>query len=107
MTWIISRIARAGLRRLIPSSAKPEIPAPMLRIARRPEISSSVAIAIAVYAGAREGISYAGPEENFGGAGSEVRQTGVDLAVEPLISEPHHIVTDRLREPRALDHRLH
>src|SRR5262249_53130812 len=56
---------------------------------------------------AREGVSHTGPKENFRSASSEVRQTGVDLTVEPLISQPHRTVTDRLRGPRALDHRLY
>jgi len=50
---IASRIARGGLVRSMPSSAKPEMPAPMPSTARCPEISSSVAIAIAVSAGCR------------------------------------------------------
>jgi hypothetical protein len=51
---------------------------------------------------ARQGISHAGPEENFRRAGREVRQTGVNLAVEPLIRQPNRTVTDCLREARAL-----
>ena len=49
-----SPIARAGLSRFTPSSAKPEIPAPRPRTARPPAISSRVAMAMAVRAGWRE-----------------------------------------------------
>jgi hypothetical protein len=101
-------IARAGFPCVIPSSANPEIPPPMPSIPRPPETSSSVAIAIAVNAGWREkGISHAGAKKNLRGVACEVRQTGVDLAVEPLIRQPHCIVTDCLSETRTLDHRLH
>src|SRR5215472_15286331 len=56
----------AGLRWLIPSSPNPEIPAPIPRIARPPETSSSVAIAIAVNAGWRENGSVTqGPRRTF------------------------------------------
>ncbi len=50
---IISRMARGGFFRSMPSSAKPDTPAPMPSTARPPEISSRVAIAIAVSAGCR------------------------------------------------------
>jgi hypothetical protein len=39
--------------------------------------------------------------------GSKVRQRGVDLAVEPFISEPHGFVANRFREACALDHHPH
>jgi len=56
---------------------------------------------------AREGIGDAWAKENFRSVGCEVRQAGVNLAVKPFISQPYRVVTDSLREPRAVDHNLH
>lgn len=47
----VSRIARGGFRGRMPSSLKPDMPAPSASTARPSAISSNVAIAIAVSAG--------------------------------------------------------
>ena len=48
-----SRMARGGFFGVMPSSPKPDTPAPSPSSARPPAISSSVAIAMAVSAGCR------------------------------------------------------
>ena len=49
-------------------------------------------------------IGDAGPETNAFGMRGEKAEAGIDLAVEPLIGEPHRVVAAGLGQLDALDH---